>query len=398
MDLNTPPLASRRCLHISVVTETYPPDINGVAFTVARWVEALRRRGHRLTLVQVAREREPPDAADADALRLPGFTLPGYSQVRAGWPAYGALSDRWRRHRPDLAHIVTEGPLGYSALCAARRLRIPVSTSFHTHFQHYSRHYRLGWLSAPITAYLRHFHNRALQTLVPTAELVHQLQALGFQRVRAVARGVDTALFSPQRRDPLLRQHWGLTARGLAVLYVGRLAAEKNLELLIAAFEAIRRTRPDARLILVGDGPVAARARARHPHFVHCGMREGETLATHYASADLFLFPSLTETFGNVVLEAMASGLAVVAFDYAAARAHLNSGRNGLSIPFGDKAAFVGAAVALAREPARLENLGRAARQSVERLDSERIYDRLEASFLQLVSGEPSCSTASLAT
>ena len=398
MELDIPPLASRRRLRISVVTETYPPEINGVAFTVARWVEALRRRGHSLALVRVARNREPSDAPDAqDVLRLPGFALPGYPQVRAGWPAYGVLFDHWRRQRPDLTHIATEGPLGYSALRAARRLRIPVSTSFHTHFQHYSRHYRLGWLSAPITAYLRHFHNRALQTLAPTDELVHQLQTLGFQRVRKVARGVDTALFSPQRRDPLLRRDWGLTARGLAVLYVGRLAAEKNLTLLIAAFEAIRRTRPDARLILVGDGPMAARARARHPNFVHCGMREGEALAAHYASADLFLFPSLTDTFGNVVLEAMASGLAVVAFDCAAARAHLDSGRNGLSVPFGDAGAFVDAAVALAREPALLENLGRAARQSVARLDSERIYDRLEASFLQLASGEPSCPNASLA-
>lgn len=392
---NTAPRALWRRLQISVVTETYPPDINGVAFTVARWVEALRRRGHRVTLVRVAQKRDPPDAADA--LRLPGFTLPGYPQVRVGWPAYGALLEHWRRRRPDLAHIVTEGPLGYSALRAARRLRVPVSTSFHTHFQHYSRHYRLGWLSAPITAYLRHFHNRALQTLVPTDELIEQLQTLGFKRVRAVARGVDTALFDPRRRDPLLRQHWGLTARGLAVLHVGRLAAEKNLQLLIATFEAIRHQRADARLILVGDGPMAARLRARHPHVVQCGMREGEVLAAHYASADLFLFPSLTETFGNVVLEAMASGLAVVAFDYAAARAHLASGRDGWSVPFGDAAAFTEAAVTLSREPAQLENLGRAARQSVARLDSERIYDRLEASFLQLALGELPCPNIPLA-
>lgn len=387
--------APQRRLGMSVVTETYPPDINGVAFTVARWVEALRRRGHHTTLIRVGPEGDWPEPADASAtVRFPGFRFPGYPQVSIGWPAYSALLRHWRRQRPDLVHIATEGPLGYSALRAARRLRIPVSTSFHTHFQHYSRHYHLGWLSAPITAYLRHFHNRALQTLVPTEELASQLRAHGFQRVQVVTRGVDTRLFSPNRHNPALRQRWGLDSRGLAVLYVGRLAAEKNLKLLIEAFAAIHRLQPDSRLILVGDGPLASGLRAHHPDFIYCGMQQGEALAAHYASADLFLFPSLTETFGNVLLEAMASGLAIVAFDYAAARAHLESGRSGCLIPFGDAAAFVGAAVALAHEPHTLESLRQAARHAVADLDSERIYDRLEAAFLRVTQGESPCPKA----
>ncbi len=386
-------LAPRRPLRIGVVTETYPPEINGVAFTVARWVEGLRRRSHDVQLVRTRQgDQDAPASGDCpETLRLPGFRIPGYPQLQGGWPARRAVLAQWRRARPDLVHIVTEGPLGYSALRAARRLGIPVSTSFHTNFQQYSRHYRIGWLAAPIMAYLRHFHNQGVQTLVPTGELAEHLQSLGFRRTQVLARGVDTTLFSPHRRDPALRERWGVAPRSLAVLYVGRLAAEKNLELAIAAFQSIRRARPDARLILVGDGPMTSRLRARHPAFVYCGMRQGEDLAAHYASADLFLFPSLTETFGNVVLEAMASGLAMAAFDYAAARAHVEPGLSGLLAPFGDADAFVAAATALAGDADALEAMGQAARRGMARLDSEHIYDRLETLFLSAIRGEASC-------
>jgi glycosyltransferase involved in cell wall biosynthesis len=387
--------SARRRLRIGIITETYPPEINGVALTIARWVRGLRQRGHVMQLVRVRQgEDDHPQSAEAlDTLCLPGFRIPGYPQLQGGWPAVRSLLRHWQRDRPDLVHIVTEGPLGHSALRAARRLAIPVSTSFHTHFQTYSRHYHLGWLATPIMAYLRHFHNQGVQTLVPTAELAQQLQSVGFLRTQVLARGVDTRLFSPQRRDPDLRQRWGATQDVPVALYVGRLAAEKNLELTIAAFEAIHRIQAAARLVLVGDGPLAPRLRARHPEFVHCGMRQGEDLAAHYASADLFLFPSLTETFGNVVLEALASGLAVAAFDYAAARAHVEPGRGGLLAPFGDAGAFVEAATALARDVGALRRMGQAARQSMLALDGERVYDRLETLFLNATLGETSCAT-----
>lgn len=382
MELDDLLSAHRRPLRLGIVTETYPPEINGVALTIARWVEGLRQRGHAVHLVRVRQSDEASAAPDAlDTLRLPGFRLPGYPQLHGGWPVYRVLLAHWRRRRPDLVHVVTEGPLGYSALWAARRLGIPVSTSFHTHFQGYSRHYHLGWLARPILAYLRHFHNQGVQTLVPTAELAEQLQALGFLRTQVLARGVDTGLFSPSRRDPALRATWGAAPEAPVALSVGRLAAEKNLELVIAAFQAIRQTQPAARLVLVGDGPLAARLRARHPDVVYCGMRRGEDLAAHYASADVFLFPSLTETFGNVVLEALASGLAVAAFDYAAARAHVQPGRHGRLAPFGDADTFVAAATALVRDLHSLRRMGQTARQDILRLDSERVYDRLETLF-----------------
>ncbi|HOB60948.1 MAG TPA: glycosyltransferase family 1 protein [Candidatus Competibacteraceae bacterium] len=384
----------QRRLRLGIVTETYPPEINGVALTIARWVEGLQRRGHSVQLIRVRQGDEPGPVDTLDTLCLPGFRIPGYPQLQGGWPAMTALSGAWRRSRPDLLHIVTEGPLGYSALRAARKLAIPVSTSFHTNFHGYSRHYHLGWLATPIMAYLRHFHNQGVQTLVPTAELADQLQSIGFLRTQVLARGVDTGLFSPQRRDPALREAWGVAPDAPAVLYVGRLAAEKNLDLAITAFQAMRQQRPNARLVLVGDGPLTPRLRARHPEFVYCGMRQGEDLATHYASADLFLFPSLTETFGNVILEAMASGLAIAAFDYAAAREHVATGRSGALAPFDDAAQFVDAAAALVRDLDALRRMGQQARQTMLQLDSERVYDRLETLFLKAMTGENPCITA----
>ncbi len=384
----------QRRLRLGIVTETYPPEINGVALTIARWVEGLQRRGHSVQLIRVRQGDEPGPVDTLDTLCLPGFRIPGYPQLQGGWPAMTALSGAWRRSRPDLLHIVTEGPLGYSALRAARKLAIPVSTSFHTNFHGYSRHYHLGWLATPIMAYLRHFHNQGVQTLVPTAELADQLQSIGFLRTQVLARGVDTGLFSPQRRDPALREAWGVAPDAPAVLYVGRLAAEKNLDLAITAFQAMRQQRPNARLVLVGDGPLTPRLRARHPEFVYCGMRQGEDLATHYASADLFLFPSLTETFGNVILEAMASGLAIAAFDYAAAREHVATGRSGALAPFDDAAQFVDAAAALVRDLDALRRMGQQARQTMLQLDSERVYDRLETLFLKAMTGENPCMTA----
>lgn len=382
-----------RRLRIGIVTETYPPEINGVALTIARWVEGLRQRGHAVQLIRVRQDgHDQPLPADfLETISLPGFHIPGYPQLQGGWPATKTLLTFWRRRRPDLIHIVTEGPLGYSALRAARQLAIPVSTSFHTHFQNYSRHYHLGWLATPIMAYLRHFHNQGVQTLVPTIELARQLQTSGFLRTQVLARGVDTRLFSPERRDPALRARWDAAPNTPVALYVGRLAAEKNLDLVIAAFQAIQRIQPTARLALVGDGPLMSRLRARHPELIYCGMKQGEELATHYASADLFLFPSLTETFGNVILEALASGLAVVAFDYAAARAHVEPGQSGLLAPFSDVHAFIAAAVALAEDFPVLRRMGQAARQAMRQLDSECVYDRLETLFLNAITGENSC-------
>ncbi len=370
----------RGALRISVITETYPPEINGVANTMRQLVQGLARRGHRLTLIRPRQRRDrdsaalPEPAAEMVGLFLvPGLPLPGYRGLRFGLPVYWRLRRRWHRERPDAVYIATQGPLGRAGLAAARDLDIAVLTGFHTQFHQYSRFYGLGLLMRPIARSLRRFHNRSDGTLVPTSALGHELEDQGFERVQVFSRGVDTTLFSPARRRAALRAGWGCDDGAPVVLYVGRIAAEKNIGLALHAFEAIARRRPDARFVLVGDGPESSRLSARHPSYVFTGAKVGVELAEHYASADLFLFPSLTETFGNVVTEAMASGLTVVAFDYAAAHEHIRSAENGIVVPCGEPHAFIDAAGEAADDLDRLRRLGRAAANTARGIDWDRV-------------------------
>ena len=349
--------------------------------TLARIVNGLQERNHRVQLIrprQHATETPAHDVHLEEVLRR-GVAIPRYQGLRIGLPAKQALFRLWSLKRPDVVHIATEGPLGWSALAAALKLKLPVSTGFHTNFHSYSQHYGVGFLKKPIALYLRKFHNRAHATLVPTDDLCRELAIQGFENLRVVSRGVDTRLFSPARRDPQLRRDWGATDGAAVALYVGRLAPEKNLKVVLNAFAGMRTRVPLARLVMVGDGPERAALAARHPEIVFAGTRTGEDLAAHYASADIFLFSSLTETFGNVTLEAMASGLAVVAYDYAAAQQYLAHERSGLLAPFDDGEAFVGLATALAADPARAASLRLQARASAERIDWDNVFDDFEA-------------------
>jgi glycosyltransferase involved in cell wall biosynthesis len=375
-----------RALRIALVTETYPPEINGVAMTTERMVRGLVRRGHSIHLVRPRQSHtDQPACGDGVAeLLVPGIAVPRYADLRMGLPASGTLVRAWRAKRPDIVHVVTEGPLGWAALSAARRLQLPSASDFHTNFHSYSAHYGFGFLRGVIARYLKWFHNRSLCTFVPTHQLRAELEATGYREVRVVARGVDTSLFTPARRSAALRAQWGVTGAELVVMHVGRIAPEKNLPLLISSFAAIQQQRPDARLVLVGDGPARVALERANPQHVFAGMRTGEELATHYASGDLFLFPSQTETFGNVTLEAMASGLAVVAYDYAAAREHIVHGHNGLLAPFGDAAVFEREAVSLAVATGRLAALRRQARLTAEGASWEYVVDRLTAALASL--------------
>ncbi len=351
-------------MDIVVVTETHPPEVNGVAMTVGRLIEGLRGRGHRISVVRPRQSRG--DCGGEDDLLLAGLPLPGYAGLRFGLPTGGALARAWRKRRPDVVHVVTEGPLGWSAVAAARRLGLPVTSGFHTNFDRYSVYYGLGWLRPAVAAYLRSLHRRTRATVVPTAALAADLAGEGIPGVCVVGRGVDTALFAPQRRAPELREAWGVGEAGLACLYVGRLAPEKNLDVACRAFAAIRAARPDARMVWVGDGPAAARLKRERPADRFAGTRTGADLAAHYASADLFLFGSLTETYGNVVAEAMASGLAVTAYCSAAAAELIHDGFSGRTAPPGDAHAFAAAALGLARDDALRCAIGLRARLAME--------------------------------
>ncbi len=374
-------------LQIALVTETYLPEVNGVAITIGRMVHGLRQRGHHIHLVR-PRQYKQDVAAEETHYRetlVTGMPIPGYPELKSGLPAKGLLLRLWKLQRPDIVHIATEGPLGWSALSAARKLNIPVSTDFHTNFHSYSQHYGVGLLKKPIAAYLRHFHNKAACTMVPTTSLQQQLEFEGYKNVLVVSRGVDAELFHPSKRSAELRASWSVDETIPVVMLVSRLAPEKNLHVVIQAFDQMRKICPLARLVMVGDGPARAELEKQHPHVIFAGMQTGEPLAQHYASGDIFLYPSLTETYGNVTVEAMASGLATVAYDYAAARQHIQHETNGLLVPFADTDAFVKMSTALISDMDRVQRLRLAARQTVESLTWEHIMSEMEAVLLDIV-------------
>ncbi|MBO9716331.1 MAG: glycosyltransferase family 1 protein [Pseudoxanthomonas sp.] len=372
-------------MRYTLVTETWPPEVNGVALTVQGLANGLRARGHAVEVVRPRQASDLQEPATEDGMLatvlMRGAALPRYPGLRFGLPATRVLVRHWTRSPPDAIYVATEGPLGWSAMRAARRLRIPIASGFHTRFDHYMRDYGMPWLEGTALAWMRRFHNHADATLVPTTELRDFLDEAGFQRLVRLARAVDTSLLSPALRDDGLRAAWGAGPGTLVAIHVGRIAPEKNLELAVRAFRAIQQQRPDARFVYVGDGPAREALARANPDFIFCGVQRGVDLARHFASGDLFLFPSRSETFGNVTLEAMASGLATVAFDSGAAREHLADGTHG-ALARTDRE-FVEAAVRLAGDHAALRSMGHAARAAMSRLHP----DQVAADFDALLAG-----------
>jgi glycosyltransferase involved in cell wall biosynthesis len=372
-------------MRIGIISETYPPEINGVALTVHGLATGLAARGHTIDLIRPRQTVSHTDEPGIDALETRGAALPRYPGLRFGLPVPRTLRKRWTERRPDVIYVATEGPLGRSAVKTAVRLGIPVATGFHTRFDTYADHYGVGFLTPVVHSYLRRFHCRANITLVPTDALAAELTAMGVDHARLLRRAVDTKLFHPSKRDNALRESWGVDEDTPVVLYVGRIAPEKNLDLAVSTFRAIQQKVPKARYVWVGDGPARAALQAAHPDFIFVGMKRDEALAAHYASADMFSFPSLSETFGNVILEALSAGLPVVAYNEGAAREHLVDGVNGFRIASGDGTAFTNAAVTLASDIHLIRHMGRSAVESVERLSPEAVIREFENQLSQLV-------------
>ncbi len=337
--------------------------------------------------VEVVRPKQKGEGGRSGAgeLVVPGMPLPFYTALRMGWPATGRLVRRWRESRPDLVHIATEGPLGLAALKAARKLGLPATSSFHTNFHEYGGHYGLHFGRALAFRYLRWLHNETRRTFAPTREMCGALEQRGFRNLKVMSRGVDAELFHPGRRSEALRARWGARPEDTVVLYVGRLAAEKNLALAVEAFLAARQRAGAGPFVLVGDGPELGPLRAKYPNFHYAGTQRGEDLATCYASADVFVFPSLTETFGNVVTEAMASGLVAVAFDYAAGREVLAPSGGGAVAARGNPAGFIEAVVAACAERSGRAAQSAKARQAAEGLSWAAVTSRFATDLEEVV-------------
>ena len=382
-------VAQNTRIKISVVTETYPPDVNGVAHTLSKIVDGLVDRGHAITLIRPrhSKDETPHQNQGFQEKLVKGLPIPFYKHLKMGLPSKRELIRLWSFDRPDIVHIATEGPLGWSALQAAKKLRLPVSTDFRTNFHAYSTHYKIGWLSSAILAYLKKFHNSASLTLVPTRQLQNELSGYGFINLKIIPRGIDTHQFNPRKRNLELRKAWGANEATKVLIYVGRLAAEKNLATIFDAYHSAKRIESNTKLVLVGDGPLRDELMAEHPEVIFSGFQKGRELAEHYASGDIFLFASQTETFGNVTLEAMASGLAVVAYPLAAAAELIQSGHNGMLAMDQGGLYFEMAVQALMNQPMLVEKIKLNAANVGENYSWESILNQTESSFLDIIEG-----------
>lgn len=356
-------------MKLSIVTETYPPEVNGVAMTLQRIAIELRDQGHTVRIVRPRQSSESEKAVYVDETIVLGLPLPGYDGLRFGLPCRRKLRALWEANRPDIIYAATEGPLGQSAIRAAADLGIPIVSGFHTNFHEYMKHYRLPLLEKMVEGFLRKTHNKTRRTFAPSLDVIDRLKASGIQGTRLLGRGVDTERFDPKKRSSALRERWGMGEDGLVALFVSRLAAEKNIPLAVKAFERVKQAHPGAACVFVGDGPERAKLEKTHGDFIFAGMQEGEALAEHYASADLFIFPSITETFGNVVTEAMASGLVVLAYDYAAPRQFIEDGRSGFLADYDNDGAFLQSVDRALEQRAGWSALREAARQTAEALN-----------------------------
>ena len=367
-----------------LITDTFPPDINGVARTLATLAHGLVKRGHVVEIVTTL--EAAPDAGPESCKRhtVMAMPLPGYPGLRMGFATTWQMQALYGEFCPDALYVATETPLGIASIRAANKMGIPIVSGFHTNFQTYLEDYSLPGLETVAQGLLRSIHNQTARTLTPSADTAEMLQKWGIHNVGVLGRGVDTELFNPARRDSNLRQAWGADEDTPVAIYVGRVAAEKNLDLLTRAFSRFREAFPQAPCVVVGDGPKLKSLQAEHPEFHYAGSRTGADLAAHYASGDVFLFPSITETFGNVVLEAMSSGLLTVAFDYAAPRQVIQSGENGFLAAFNDEESFLNQTLASAHawNDQAQRNAGR---QAAQRLGWQRVIEQFEDELTQVI-------------
>ena len=349
-------------MRIALVTESFPPDVNGVAHSVLRVAEHLVRRGHEPLVIAP----QPPPRARGflgalpyPVVRMPSLPMPGYPQIRLGLPT-PALTAAIRRHGADIVHLASPFVLGAWGQAAAKALMLPSVAVYQTDVGAYARAYRVGTTERAAWRWIRTVHNAATRTLAPSTEAVASLAAHGVERVHLWRRGVDDERFHPRRRSAGIRR--ALAPDGdVLVGFVGRLAVEKQVELLAGVARL-----PRVRLVLVGDGPAAAALRQALPTAVFLGTRHGAQLARIYASLDVFAHTGAFETFGQAVQEAMASGLPVVAPASGGPLDLVQDGRTGYLVPPNRAEGFTAAVAELADDPHRRRQFGAAGRTAVE--------------------------------
>lgn len=349
-------------VRIALVSDTYTPQVNGVTTVVGRIVDVLRQFGHDVVVVA---PRYPGNGVTPSPgeLRIPSAAFPPYPAIRLSVPQFGTVARFLDAFEPDVVHVATEGPLGLTGRRYAVRHHVPLITSYHTNFPQYARHYGAGIAEPLVWKWLRWFHRPAVLTQTPGEAVRDELERRGIGRPVVWGRGVDTWHFHPARRSVGWRRWLAGGDDTAIVLHVGRLAPEKNIDVLAAAWSAAReRVGQRATFVLAGEGPETRRLLTQLPWVRQLGFLDRDRLADLYASADICVLPSRTETCGLVALEAMASGLAVVAADAGGFRESIAHGRSGVLVAPDDVTGFAAEILSLVIAPQRRAEIATVAR------------------------------------
>lgn len=388
--------AERRKPRVLYCTDTYPPQVNGVSVVTGLSVTGLRARGWTVGVVAPRYPASPrpgvrlfmDDFGAADhQVTVPSVVFPPYPDIRLAAPSYLRIARAVRELQPDLIHCATEFMIGRLGQIAAQRAGVPIVTSYHTDFSRYTEAYGAPWLRPAVSGYLARFHARARRTYTPSDAARQDLLALGIRDVEVWGRTVDTRVFAPSHRDQYVRRMLGIDGEFI-FLHVGRLAHEKGVQHILSAFALARELLParSVHLIIAGGGPAEPALRAAAPPGVtFLGVLDrSRRLPQLYASADAFVFASVTETLGLVVLEAMASGLPVIATSAGGVADHLRNDENGLAFDAGAVGQMAQAMVRLVMNPDLRQRLAEGARATAEGLDWEGELDRLDASYREV--------------
>lgn len=395
--------ASPRVLYC---TDTYPPQVNGVSVVTELSVAGLRERGWDCMVIAPRYPDVPPSGPldrpfDAAVIGIPSLAFPPYPDIRLAAPLYGRVAGLVHRFKPDIIHSATEFMLGRLGQIAAKRAGICRLSSYHTDFSRYTEAYGVPALRPTVSHYIGRFHRRSARVFTPSEPARDDLHRFGVSAVEVWGRGVDTRTFAPEHRSAALRSTYGVDD-AVVFVHVGRLAAEKGVDVIVRAFQRACQLLPAgaARLIIAGTGPEeTALRRFAGTNVVFPGVLDRQrVLPRLYASADAFLFSSLTETLGLVVLEAMSSGLPVIATPAGGVADHLRHEINGIAVGPRSVEEMADAIVRLTLNADHRRRLGVGARQTAVALDWQAELDRLDASYRSLLRAERPYATGTSST
>ncbi|HUQ15775.1 MAG TPA: glycosyltransferase family 1 protein [Gemmatimonadales bacterium] len=376
-------------MRIALFSEVYWPMVSGVGVTLLRLTEALQARGHELRVYSATYPLPPGQVDRPEVHRSPSVPLFLYPDVQWAFPRTRDVVDDLARFRPDVVHLATEFSLGIAGLKAARQLGFPLVASAHTDYDQYAARYGVTWALRAGWHYLRWFYGQAHKVLCPSRIYEQHLHSRGVLHTGVWSRGVDPEWFHPRFRSDDYRARFGVGPGDLLVTYIGRIAREKNLELLLHAWETLAPVRGTAQLVLVGRGPLEDEIRRREIAGVYVtGLLQGHELSAAYASADVFTFPSPTETFGNSLLEAMGSGLPSLVAASGGVLEFSEHGRNAWLVAPDSAEAIEGGLERLLTDSGLRRRLADGGLETARARDWAQVYDRLVADYTEAVEGK----------